>query len=206
MNQEEEYDIRIISGAAELFRLYGIKAVTMDMIASHLGISKRTIYERFNDKDALLYAVMDSMIDRQRNKLEDLLVSSPNVIHAIFSMLRLGRDHAASMNPLMQSDLRKYHNSVLTRLREKCENPNYEGAAKILEKGIEQGLFRSDINTDIVSRTFAALGSLSGDQSIFSLERFTERDLTRNIMINYLRGISTSEGAKIIDEMEPGLW
>ena len=58
MIQLEEYDARIIGGAAELFRIYGIKAVTMDMIANHLGISKRTIYERFNDKDALLYAVI----------------------------------------------------------------------------------------------------------------------------------------------------
>ena len=47
MNQMEEYDARIIAGAAELFRVYGIRAVTMDAIASHLGISKRSIYERF---------------------------------------------------------------------------------------------------------------------------------------------------------------
>jgi len=205
MNQIEEYDARILSGAAELFRIYGIKAVTMDMIASHLGISKRTIYERFNDKDALLYAVIDSMIEKQREKLEELLLASPNVISAVFSMIRIGRDHVALSNPLMESDLRKYHSAVLSRLNEKCENPNYEGGAKIIGIGIEQGLFRHDINIDIVSRTFAALGNLSGDQNIFSLERFTDRDLIKNIMINYLRGISTADGVKIIDEMEPDL-
>ncbi|MDX9773307.1 MAG: TetR/AcrR family transcriptional regulator, partial [Bacteroidales bacterium] len=192
MNQTEEYDARIISGAAELFRIYGIRAVTMDMIASHLGISKRTIYERFNDKDALLYAVIDSMIDRQREKLGELLVSSPNVISAIFSLINIGRDHTALSNPLMESDLKKYHSAVLSRVMEKCENPNYEGAAKILSKGIEQGHFRDDINIDIVSRTFAALGKVSHDQNIFPPERFVERELTKNIMINYLRGISTA--------------
>ena len=206
MDQMEEYDARIISGAAELFRQFGIKSVTMDTIASHLGISKRTIYERFVDKDTLLFAVLDLMIDRQREKLDILLNSSPNVISAIFSMVRIGIDHAASMNPLMQSDLRKYHSTVLNRLREKCENPNYEGAAKILSTGIDQGMFRGDINIDIVSRTFAVLGNLAGDQNIFSSERFTERDLTKNIIINYLRGISTADGIKIIDETEPGLY
>jgi AcrR family transcriptional regulator len=205
MNQLEEYDSRIIGGAAELFRKYGIRAVTMDMIANHLGISKRTIYERFNDKDALLYAVIDSMIDKQREKLEELLLTSPNVISAVFSMIRIGRDHVALSNPLMESDLRKYHSAVLSRLTEKCENPNYEGAARMLSKGIEQGLIRPDINIDIVSRTFAALGNLSGDQDIFSLEKFVQRDLTNNIMITYLRGISTAEGIKIIDEMQQDL-
>ncbi|MBE0676126.1 MAG: helix-turn-helix transcriptional regulator, partial [Bacteroidales bacterium] len=62
MSQNEEYDARIVAGAAELFRIYGIKAVTMDTIAAHLGISKRTIYERFHDKDELLFAVMNEMI------------------------------------------------------------------------------------------------------------------------------------------------
>ncbi len=205
MIQLEEYDARIIGGAAELFRIYGIKAVTMDMIANHLGISKRTIYERFNDKDALLYAVIDSMIDKQREKLEELLLTSPNVIAAVFSMIRIGRDHVALSNPLMELDLRKYHSAVLSRLTEKCENPNYEGAAKILRKGIEQGLFRSDINIDIISRTFAALGNLSGDQNVFSPERFPKQELMNNIMIPYMRGISTTEGIKIIDEMQQDL-
>ena len=206
MDPMEEYDARIISGAAELFRQFGIRAVTMDTIASHLGISKRTIYERFIDKDTLLYAVIDSMIDMQMERLESLLNSSPNVISAVFSMARIGMDHAASMNPLMHSDLKKYHSTVHNRLKEKCEDPNYEGAAKILSKGIEQGMFRGDIDIDIVSRTFAVLGNLSGDRNIFPLERFTERDLTKNIIINYLRGISTADAIKIIDEMEPGLY
>ena len=70
MNQMEEYDARIIAGAAELFRTYGIRAVTMDTIAAHIGVSKRSIYERFIDKDTLLFAVMDSMIARQREMIQ----------------------------------------------------------------------------------------------------------------------------------------
>jgi AcrR family transcriptional regulator len=73
MNQMEEYDARIIAGAAELFRVYGIKAVTMDAIATHLGVSKRSIYERFIDKDTLLFAVMDSMFIKQREMIEKIL-------------------------------------------------------------------------------------------------------------------------------------
>lgn len=202
MNQSQEYDARITDGAAELFRIYGIRSVTMDAIAQHLGISKRTIYERFRDKDELLYAVLTKMIARQKQKIEDILDSSPNVIAAVFTMLRAGRDHAEAMNPLIGSDLRKYHNSVLQRLKETCGNPDYEGAGKILSRGIDEGMIRKEINIDIVSRCFAGLGKLSGDESVYPPEKFLKGDLIKNTILNYLRGISTEKGRMLIDEME----
>lgn len=205
MNQSEEYDARIISGAAELFRRYGIKAVTMDTIAQHLGISKRTIYERFQDKDELLFAVLSSMIAMQKDRIERIMNSSPNVIEAFFTMVRMGRDHAASMNPLIGSDLRKYHSAVLKRLRESSGNPDYEGAGKMLAKGIEEGLIRDDINTDIVSRCFTGLGAMTGDENIFPSEKYLQADLIKNTIIHYLRGICTDRGRELAAEMESSL-
>ncbi|MDF1559485.1 MAG: helix-turn-helix domain containing protein [Bacteroidales bacterium] len=202
MNQTEEYDLRIITGAAELFRQFGIRAVTMDMIASHLGMSKRTIYERFRDKDELLFAVMDSMIGKRREKTDTILDSSPDVISAIFAMIRTGTDHAAMMNPLIGSDLRKYHSKVLRRLKEKCENPDHEASMKILEAGVRQSVFRDNLNLEILSRAFSAIVSMIIDENLFPPEKFLQRDLIRNIILNFLRGISTARGIGLIDSME----
>jgi len=202
MNQMEEYDARIIAGAAELFRTYGIKAVTMDTIAAHLGISKRSIYERFSDKDTLLFAVMDSMIVKQRVMIEKIIEGSTDVISAVFSMIRMSRDHASTMNPLIGSDLKKYHSGVLKRLREKCENPDYEAARKILEKGISQGIFRDNIDVEIIGRAFKGISSLAGDEELFPREIFLQKDIMRNIMVSFMRGISTPRGVKLIDSME----
>ncbi len=199
----EGSDDRIISVAADLFRLYGIKAVTMDMLAQHLGISKRTIYERFKDKDELLLAVMEWMIDRQKEKVNHIMDSSPNIIAAVFTMLRMGRDHSATMNPLIGSDLQKYHSNVLLRIKEKCENPDYEAIHKILNEGKNQGLFRTEIDSEIVGRFMSVIGPFLHDDKVFPPEKFIQRDLVKNIMISYLRGISTSRGLKIINELEP---
>lgn len=201
MNQMEEYDARIIAGAAELFRTYGIRAVTMDTIAAHIGVSKRSIYERFIDKDTLLFAVMDSMIARQREMIERILESSPDVISAVFCIIRMGRDHASTMNPLIGSDLKKYHSNVLKRLREKCENPDYEAARKILEKGVSQGIFREDIDVEIVGRAFKGISALAGDEELFPRETFMHRDIMRNVMVSFMRGISTARGVELIDSM-----
>jgi len=202
MNQMDEYDARIIAGAAELFRVYGIRAVTMDAIASHLGISKRSIYERFIDKDTMLFAVLDSMISKQREKIESILENSPDVISAIFTIIRISRDHAATMNPLINSDLKKYHSKVMMRLREKCGHPDQEAGVKILEMGISQGIFRDTVNTEILSRAFRGIASMAGDEELFPPEMFERRDIMRNVMVNFMRGISTARGVELIDSME----
>jgi AcrR family transcriptional regulator len=204
MSQTDDYDARIVAGAAELFRIYGIKAVTMDTIATHLGMSKRTIYERFGDKDELLFAVMKEMIRKQKEMVENILHSSSNVMEAIFTMLRISREHMASMNPLIGSDLRKYHDGVLQRIKATCDNPDHEGAKKMLKAGIEQGIFRDDIDIEIISRAVSGIGNLTGDTKTFPPEQFPQRDVIRNIMINYLRGISTAQGNSLIQELEPG--
>ena len=202
MNQLNEYDARIISGAAELFRVYGIKAVTMDDIASQLGVSKRSIYERFRDKDTLLYAVLDSMIAKQRERIESILESSPDVISAIFTIIRTSRDHAATMNPLINADLRKYHSKVMKRLAEKCGHPDHEAGVKILEKGIQQGIFRETINTDILSRAFRGIAAMTGEKELIPSEMFERREIMRNVMVSFMRGISTPRGVQLIDSME----
>ena len=202
MSEINEYDARIIDGAAELFRVYGIRAVTMDDIASHLGVSKRSIYERFRDKDTLLYAVLDSMIARQREKIESILENSPDVISAIFTIIRTGRDHAATMNPLINSDLKKYHNRVMNRLKETCGHPDHEAGVKILEKGISQGIFRESVNTEILSRAFRGIAGLANDEELFPPDRFERREVMRNVMVSFMRGISTPRGVQLIDSME----
>ncbi|MRR22471.1 TetR/AcrR family transcriptional regulator [bacterium] len=179
-----------------------MRAVTMDSIAAHLGISKRSIYERFIDKDTLLYAVMDAMIAKQREMIDKILESSPDVISAVFCIVRIGRDHAATMNPLIGSDLKKYHSNVLKRLSEKCENPDYEAARKILEKGISQGIFRENINVEIVGRAFKGISTMAGNEELFPREIFLRQDIMRNLMVNFMRGISTEKGTQLIDSLE----
>lgn len=202
---EVDCDDRILTGAADLFRIYGIKAVTMDTLAQHLGISKRTIYEKYSDKDELLMAVMNCMMVKQREKTDNILGTSPNVIAAVFRMIGIMREHMVAMNPLIHSDLRKYHSSVLKRMKEKCEYPDYKSTEHIIIMGKEQGLFRSEVDNEIAGRCIERMGSLMTDSTLFPAEQFSQRDIIKNVIINYLRGLSTPGGLKIINELEPEL-
>ena len=93
-------DIRqtIVEEAAVMFRTYGIRAVTMDMLAGQLGISKRTIYEVFRDKDELLQGVLKWMKEKQAETMKKIFSESENVIEAIFKMLDMMSNHFQNMS------------------------------------------------------------------------------------------------------------
>jgi len=193
---------RIIQGAAELFRTYGIKAVTMDSIATQLGMSKRTIYEVFSDKDELLISVLTWMVEKQKDLVKKVLDESENAIAAIFKLLEINSDHFQQISPAFFSDMKKYHNEVLVNKSNKYEMPDYSNNLEVIERGIKEKLFRREINADLVNRCLFTLFRSTMDTNLYPYEKFSRRDVIRNVVINFLRGISTSEGIYLINKHE----
>jgi TetR/AcrR family transcriptional regulator, cholesterol catabolism regulator len=193
---------RIIEGAAELFRTYGIKAVTMDQLACHLSMSKRTIYELFADKDELMMGVLSWMAEKQKELLKRVLSESENAIVAFFKLLEMNRDHFQQMSPAFQADIKKFHHEVLMKKAEKCEMPDYNNNVEVIEKGIKEKLFRKDINPEIINRCLYNLGRSCMDNEQYPYEKFSRRDVIRNVLINYLKGISTPTGIDLINKLE----
>jgi AcrR family transcriptional regulator len=190
---------RIIEGAAGLFRMYGIKTVTMDSIAAHLGMSKRTIYENFADKDELLMGVLTWMTEKQRDFLKRIMKES-NPVEAIFRILEMNRDHFQSMSPAFQVDMKKFYMTL--KETDKCELPDYRNHKEIIEKGIKEKLFRDDINPDLANRCLYFLGRSIMDDEQYPYELFSRNDVIRNVFINYLKGISTQKGLDLINKLE----
>jgi AcrR family transcriptional regulator len=192
----------IILVATELFKNYGIKSVTMDTLANQLGISKRTIYEAFSDKDELLMAVLKNIAYQQKELINRVIDESENSIVAIFRMLEFNRNNFQTMSPAFQSDLKKYHYDVLIKNAENIEMPDYRNHFQIIETGVKEGFFRKDINRDLVNRCLYYLGRSIMDNDLFPYELFSRRDVIRNIFVNYLRGISTPKGLVLINKLE----
>jgi AcrR family transcriptional regulator len=193
---------RIIEGAADLFRIYGIKSVTMDSLASHLGMSKRTIYEVFSNKEDLLTGVLKWMTEKQKELIERILNGSDNALAAIFKLLEINRDHFQSLSPVFYADIRKYHYDVLINNSKDCELPDFRNNVQVIERGISEKLFREDINADLANRCLYFLGRSVMDQELYPFEQFTRREVVKNVFINYLRGISTNEGVDLINKLE----
>lgn len=197
-----DYRQKIIEGGAMMFRTYGIRAVTMDMLASQLGISKRTIYEVFSDKDELLKGVLLWMMEKQREVMTRIFNESENVIEAIFKMLDLMMDHFQRMSPAFQMDMRRLHRDVYKNPEELADLPYFANNSEIINRGIKEGVFRDNIDVGITNKCLLEVARMSNDKNVFPPDDFSNRDVIRNFYINYLRGISTPKGLDLINFYE----
>ncbi|HBC77482.1 MAG TPA: hypothetical protein DEO60_15840 [Bacteroidales bacterium] len=197
-----DYRQKIIEEGATMFRTYGIRAVTMDMLASQLGISKRTIYEVFSDKDELLKGVLAWMLERQRDLMGRILGESDNVIEAIFKMLDMMMDHFHKMSPAFQMDMKRLHREMWKDPVESFDLPYFSNNADILKRGIEEGVFRGDIDVEITNKCLLEVARVTNDRNVFPPDYFENKDVVRSFYINYLRGISTQKGLDLINFYE----
>lgn len=197
--------LKIIAAAAELFRTYGIRAVTMDMLATNMGISKRTIYEKFNDKDELLVGVLKWMSEKQKEMNVRVFKESENVIAGVFRLFILMNEHFRAMSPAFKLDMEKYHNDIINKLKETGEMPYSNDNAEMLKRGIKEGLFRRDIDISISNKCLLEMLRMSADNNTFNTENLSKAVVFRDFYINYLRGISTPRGLELINYYEAKL-
>ena len=191
---------RILVEAGLLFGKYGIKSMTMDALAEELGISKRTIYERFKDKDTLLKEVILYYKEQTKKQANELIDQSDNAIEAIFRIIRMTIDQMTRMSPAFLHDIKKYHPRVFMELAEPGEFRDLSVTRRLLETGMEQGVFRNDFNIEIVNRTLHVLFDLFGHDSLMVEAGFDRRDMLENVLVPYFRGISTEKGQKLLIE------
>src|ERR1700732_680528 len=100
---------RIIQGGEELFLTAGIKSVTMDDIAAHLGMSKKTIYQFFKDKNELVFALVKKKLKEDEDQMEAIISQSGNVIEEMINMMKCSEEIFSRINPIVIHDMQKYH-------------------------------------------------------------------------------------------------
>ncbi len=190
---------KIIQTAAELFSKESIRPVTMDYIAGYMGISKRTIYENFRDKNDLLYNCILLSANENKTKILEVIAESENVIEALFNFGKLKEKAMKKMNPNFFEDLKKYHKTVYDKIRGKGEIRNYEISYTILKRGLNEGVFTKNINPDLANLFIHHTMDFFHDVSSES-NGFCQKDFFQTIFLPYLRGICTDKGLKIIEK------
>jgi TetR/AcrR family transcriptional regulator, cholesterol catabolism regulator len=191
---------RIIEQATNLFIRSGIKAITMDDISREAGVSKRTIYENFKDKDDLLRTCLDDMDKKFSAERERIIEASENIIHSVFGMMKHGIQVMQQVNPLFLEDLKRHHLKVWKEVYRVNSEFQRTQTLKILRKGINQGLIRQGVNVEIVSTLLMQQLRYMHDKQIFPEEKFPRQLVFENVMINFFRGIATKKGLEMIDQ------
>ena len=191
--------LRILETATEMFMKQGIRSVSMDDVARSTGVSKRTLYEHFQNKDELLTQCIlhhHQKHEEINKKLED---DAKNIIDLMHRHFRNAVVMIQNTRVGLTNELKKYHPLVYQSIMLPLEHRGQEMVAGMLQKGIDQGLFRDDVNPEIASILLHTQIALVTDTDTFPGDRFSRADVFRHIMISFLRGISTPKGSKEID-------
>ncbi len=191
---------RIITESMNLFMRYGIKAVTMDTIAEHLGMSKRTIYDHFRDKDHLLENCISYQMKKEEKANKQIFEESSNLIEAFLKHIKRNVAAMNSVSPLFFRDAKKYHSSVFRKKGREHEHKSYDFIYRYIQEGKKQGYIRKDVNEDIVSVLLKEQFRIMGNEDIFPSDKYSKSEVFENIAINFIRGIVTDKGLKIINE------
>lgn len=187
---------RILSAAMEAFTQEGIKAVRMDDISKMLNISKRTLYEIYENKEVLLYEGISSFRKQQESALQQMAAEKDNVMDIILSVYRIRMDEFRQTNPKFFSDIEKYP-SVVDYLR-KIREQNQKQLSEFLNRGISEGFFREDLDYGIVIPMFDVFGQTVMQKRMY--ERFSMDSIFKNILFVSLRGICTLKGIEALDK------
>lgn len=191
---------RIIAQAMQMFVTQGIKSVRMDDIAQHLGVSKRTLYELFEDKEELLYLAMQHYSERDRLRWNELASRSGNVLDALFAVL--GEVMAnAEVAGCMMDNLQKFYPTVYDKLVRENMAKSRQDLSNMLAQGIAEGFFLPTINVELaISVLYYTASALVARKELILPQGMTEQEAFLQIISNFFRGISTAKGLQMIDE------
>ncbi len=171
----------------------------MDDVAKHLGISKKTLYEFFADKEDLVKQVLLWDYDRKLDFFLQIEAKKLNAIEELFEVYQMIKEMFKDYNPSVEYDIRKYYPSLFSQFREIKRKRMFELSIKNLNKGKSEGLYRSDLDTSILARLHVFRVENILESELFSVEELTSIHVFHEIFVYHLNGILNETGKKILD-------
>lgn len=198
MNDNTETKQRIIEKSSRLFLQYGIRSVSMDEIASNAGVSKKTIYQYFKDKNSLVEQVVDEILNIEITTCENGKSAKKNVVEEGFAGIEKISNFFNNLNPTILFDLKKYHPSAYEKFLNYKDSYMYKTMKSTILWGIQDGLFREDINIDIIAR-FRVESILITLLPEFHLDKYSLTEIHKEFFYLFLYGMSTKKGYELIN-------
>jgi len=196
---EMEPQEKILKTSLELFFKYGIKHVTMDEIAKELGMSKKTIYQFYKEKDDLVNQLCGIELKEQEKQFDDMNKTAKDPIHEIMMISEKMRLMMQNINPMFFLDLQKFYPSAFQRFQAFKENCAYQNILVNIKRGIEQGIYRSDLDPDFVARLRLAQIDMLMFGNYFSYDKVSFATTHALVLDIFIFGICTVKGHKLFN-------
>ncbi|REE16894.1 TetR/AcrR family transcriptional regulator [Winogradskyella pacifica] len=196
---------KIIIKSTDLFLNLGFKSVTMDDIANEMGISKKTIYQHFQNKTKLVEATAMHVFENISHGIDCICELNTNPIEEIYEIKRFVMLNLKDEKSSPQYQLQKYYPKIYASLKRKQFEKMIGCVTRNLERGVTQKLYRDSIEIDFIARLyFNGMVSLK-DQDIFPRDTYAIHNLMNNYIDYHLRGICSTKGLETLTELNTNL-
>lgn len=190
---------KIITESLDLFMNYGLRSVTMDDIAKHLGISKKTIYLHFKDKEEIIIQSTSMYFDSEHKKMDEIEKMADNAVEHLYKLTFWLRERIKNTNTNALYDMKKYYKKAWEKYKDYKHNVIYNSVINNLKRGIKEGLFRDDINPEVLSQLRIGQIELSFNKEIFPEDKFTLVEIHEQLFEHFTYGILSKKGLDLFE-------
>ena len=193
--------IRFLEQVQKLYHRYGIKSVTMDEVAKHLCISKKTLYEHFTDKEDLVKSVLLMDHSRRNHFFTEIKKKNLNAIEEILEFYKMINTMFKDYNPSMEYDIRKYYPDLYSKIKEIRRKRMYDTIYGNMNKGKKESLYRKELNSGIIARLHVIRVESMFDNDMFSVEELISSKVFNEIFVYHMQGILNPNGRVIFEKI-----
>ncbi len=192
---------QILLGSCKMFKSLGIRSLSMDDIARNLSVSKKTLYQYVKSKDELVEKVLDyDFSENVRVWIHECPDNTTNAIDQLLSASKHIYDELKDFNPAITFDLQKYHTEVYRNYMIRKQDLIYELMKKNIVKGISEGLYRENVNSEIVARLYANNLEALTESDLFKRHHISLEMILEIMFENHIRAIATPKGVMYLED------
>ena len=195
--EETDNKEKLIRGADELFMKYGVRSVSMDDIARHLGVSKKTIYQHFADKDEVVVCVAKAHMAKQKAQFDTIASESKNAVEEMVKISYCLKENMKNINPSVLFDMQKYHQSAWNEWLTFKQKFIKESIIRSFRNGVSEGYFRDDVNVEILAIMRLELVQMAFDNGIYPRDKFNIPEVQAQLFDHFIHGLFTEKGKKL---------
>lgn len=195
----EEHGIKekILEGSEKLFLKCGVRSITMDDIARHLSVSKKTLYQYFIDKDELVMMVSKNHMTANKAGCLEAMKTAENAIDELHKLSVCMKQNLGAINPTMLYDIQKFHPKAWAEWLAFKMDFIYNSVVRNIKQGIKEGNFRKEINPYVMAAFRLGIIEMTFDEKIFPASKFNLADVHAQVFEHFVFGLTTDKGKKL---------
>jgi len=203
-NTNERY-AKIIKDSRNLFLKYGYKSVTMDDVARELGVSKKTLYQYVSNKAELIEKTLEYDVFQMGCWVNEVGTSDINAIDHLLLVSRRVNKNFNEFSPSLIFDLQKYYPELFKLHIEEKKQIVYQNIKTNIQKGIDQGVYRDDLDIDLVAGLYVQKMIAMHNNELNLMENLTFEKIFEVMFENHIRGIANQEGTAYFEKQKEQL-